>query len=305
MPETPAISVIIPHLSAPEALARCLAALAAQRGDGVRFEVIVVDNGSPELPHATCGAHDFVQLASEPTPGPGPARSHGARLARGAILAFVDCDCIPQPGWIAGIAAHFAAHPETDVLGGDVRIAFANATHPTAIEAYEAVFGYRFKLYIERDGYAGAGNMAVRRPVFHKVGDFGGIAIAEDMDWGRRATALGIRLDYVPNVTITTPARTSFAELARKWDRHIGHERADMSTNPARLRWLVKAAALAASPPIEAVRIIRSDRIAGLRAKSLAFACMTRVRFYRSRRMLELAFGGGRDGLGEIWRQQG
>lgn len=306
MAETPTISVIIPHLSAPDALARCLAALAAQLGDGVAFEVIVVDNGSPELPHATCSAHDFVQLASEPTPGPGPARSHGARLARGAILAFVDCDCIPQPGWIAGIARHMAEHPACDVLGGDVRIAFANPRRPTAIEAYEAVFGYRMQLYIQRDGYAATCNLAMRRAAFDQVGDFAGITIAEDLDWGQRATAWGLRTDYVPDIVIHTPARTSFAELARKWDRHIGHDHATLANPRAKARWIARALMIALSPPAELGRIVRSPRLSGLRARLVAAACLTRVRFYRSRRMLGLAFvRTDHHALAQGWRHNG
>jgi len=71
------------------------------------------------------------------------------------------------------------------------------------------------------------------------------------------------------------------------------------------LRWCLRAVALAASPPVEAVRIARSDRITGLRTQALALACLTRVRLYRSRRMLGLGLGGGSHGLAESWRQQG
>ena len=77
---TPAISVIVPHLNQPEALAGLLQALAAQSFRD--FEVIVADNGSrAPLPPAIT---DYPGLSTlrETTPGPGPARSAGAAIAR-------------------------------------------------------------------------------------------------------------------------------------------------------------------------------------------------------------------------------
>lgn len=305
MTDAPALSVIIPHLNAPEALARCLEALAAQRGDGVPFEVIVADNGSARPPEAVVAAFPFARLIVEPTPGPGPARSQGARIARAPILAFIDCDCIPAPGWLRAIAAHFAAHPETGVIGGDVRIDRADPARATAIEAYESIYGYRMRLYIERDHYAATCNMAVRRDIFRTVGDFGGIGIAEDMDWGRRATAMGVRTDYVPGMRISTPARDSFAQLARKWDRHIGHDFAEVRGAGDRIRWGLRAVRLGLSPLAEIGRILTSDRVSGLRERGLAFRCLTRIRLYRCRRMLGLLSGGDGAALARGWRRDG
>ena len=154
-----------------------------------------------------------------------------------------------------------------------MRIAPADPARMTVVEAYESVFGYRIRLYIERDRYTGTGNMAVRREIFAAVGPFAGIGVAEDMDWGRRATAMGYRHAYVPEMRVRTPARRDFAELARKWDRHIAHFYAENRARPAaRLRWLARAALVAASPLGEAVRIARSDRLAGPgnRARALA-----------------------------------
>lgn len=305
MPGTLALSVIIPHLDAPEALARCLAALAGQRKDGVSFEVIVVDNGSTDRPEAVCAAHDFVRLAEEPTPGPGPARNSGARLAGADLLAFIDSDCVAQPGWVAGIVRYFGTHPETDVIGGDVRISRADPGRATAIEAYESVYGYRMPLYIRRDGYTATCNMAVRRAAFRKVGDFAGMQIAEDVDWGRRAKAHGARIDYVPEMRIQTPARSSFQQLTRKWDRHIGHDFARVAGGRGYLRWTLRALALMASPLAEIARIARSDRISGPRERGLALVCLTRIRLYRGWRMLGLLIGGDGRSLTGAWRHRG
>lgn len=304
MPDKPALSVIIPHLNAPEALERCLTSLAAQRNAAV-FEVIVVDNGSDVVPEVTCRAFDFVRLVEEPTPGPGPARSHGAHLARADLLAFIDSDCVAKPGWILGIVDYFQTHPDTAVIGGEVSILKADPTRPTMIEAYESIYGYRMQLYVERDHYTATCNMAVRRDIFKQVGDFAGISIAEDVDWGRRATAMGVRIDYVPKMQIATPARATFRELARKWDRHIGHDYAELRGTGDFMRWTGRALALMASPLGETVRIARSQKVAGLAERALAFICLTRIRFYRGRRMLGLLLSGNGQALSGAWRHRG
>lgn len=301
----PVLSVVIPHLNGPEALSQCLAALAAEVARlASDVAVIVVDNGSSRRPEEVCAAYPFVQLIDEPTPGPGPARSRGARLVETEIIAFVDADCTVAPGWITAILNHFRDHPKTSVIGGDVRIACADVARPTAIEAYESVFGYRFKLYVERDHYTGTGNMAVRREVFHTVGDFAGIHTAEDVDWGRRATAMGFRIDYVPDMVIETPARITFAELARKWDRHIGHGYDGVTSFVAQGRWVLRALAIGVSPLVEIPRVLQSNRLSGLRARWLALVCLTRIRFYRCGRMLGTVVGLGPSSEA-VWRRDG
>jgi glycosyltransferase involved in cell wall biosynthesis len=304
-PDTaPRLSVVIPTYNDNAALEGVLAALAAQAGDGTSFEVIVVDNGSEAPPIEACGRFAGVRLLSEATPGPGPARNRGAAAARGDIIAFVDADCRPDPGWIRAIAEAFA-DPSTEIIGGDVRIAPADPSRMTVVEAYESVFGYRIRLYIERDRYTGTGNMAVRREIFEAVGPFAGIGVAEDMDWGRRATALGYRHAYVPEMRVRTPARRDFAELARKWDRHIAHFYAENRARPAaRLRWLGRAALVAASPLGEAVRIARSDRLSGPGNRARALLGVTRLRLYRAGRMLGLALGHDPARLAGGWREE-
>jgi glycosyltransferase involved in cell wall biosynthesis len=296
---TPDISVIVPHLNQPEALGRLLDSLDAQRPGDAAFEVIVADNGSrTPLPVSITGRAG-VRVVAEHRPGPGPARNAGVAVARGAILAFTDCDCIAAPDWIAAIARHFATPDAAPVIGGDIAIAL-RGPRPDPIEAFEAIYGYRQQMYIARDRYAATCNLAMRRAAFDAVGGFGGLDIAEDRDWGLRAHAQGWTMAFVPDMRISTPARASFAELARKWDRVIAH---DFAAATDRLSWGVRAAAVAASPLAEGPRLVRSRRVRGARARLLAAAVMVRLRFYRARRMVQLALGRDARTMAEGWRR--
>lgn len=289
---SPRLSVIIPHLNEPNDLRGCLQALEAQRADGIAFEIIVVDNGSAEMPVAACMAATGVNLQRETARGPGPARNRGASVARAPLLAFIDADCLAQPGWIRAIVEFMDSHADVGFLGGDIRILPTDPSRLTAIEAYENIYSYRARTYVERHGFAATGNMAVRADVFHQVGPFGGISTMEDTEWGKRATAQGYRIAYLPAAQVLTASCKSFAELARRWDRHVAHEFRNVSRrHPSGiLLWLANSLVVAASPLGETYRIVRSDRVSGLRARWLALVCLTRIRLYRARLMLGLAF---------------
>lgn len=299
-PMSPRISVIIPHLNQPEFLTRCLASLAA--GQRPPEEIFVVDNGSHSLPEAVCAAHPGVTLLLEPIAGPGPARNRGIAAASGDILAFIDADCLADPGWLAAAEAAMA-DPAAMILGGDVRIAYTDPSRLTALEAYESVYAYRMDRYIAREGFTGTGNLVVRRAVLAEVGPFAGIGVAEDRDWGQRATAKGYRIRYVPEMKVYHPARESFADLCRKWDRQTSHDYVKARTEGRLWSFALKALAMAPSPLAELTRLLTSDRISGPRNRALAFVMLTQIRFYRARAMLGLIAKGNPDKLSERWNR--
>ena len=275
------ISIVIPHFNQEDHLRTCLERLRAQKGCSVDVEIIVVDNGSKKMPDAVVMAFPGVRLLSETTPGPGPARNLGAAEARGDVLAFIDADCHADPGWLAAIETHFS-DPTVQIIGGDVRVGYAIPGHPSFIEPYEAIYSYRNHEHIA-EGFSGTGNLATRPEILRHVGPFAGIGIAEDRDWGLRASALGYRTRYVKEMIVYHPARASLSELTRKWDRHIAHDYRDRAqTLPGTMKWILKALALLASPLAEIPTILTSPRISGTQERLLAFSCLCAIRGYRS-----------------------
>jgi glycosyltransferase involved in cell wall biosynthesis len=297
------ISVIIPHLNQHAALARLLRSLDAQVAPGIAFEVIVADNGSATPLPGEVLAHPLVTIVYEPSPGPGPARNRGVSAARGGILAFIDADCAADESWLKTIFRYLQKPGGEAVIGGDVRIKPRGA-RLDPIEAYESIFGYRFELYIRRDGYAGTGNLAMRREVFDAVGPFGPIHIAEDRDWGQRATRAGFAPGYVSEMIIYTKARESFSELGRKWDRHMAHEFAGVRGLKGRLAWVLRSVALAVSPIAEIPRVVTSPRISGVRARVLAWGVLVRIRIHRFQRMLQLLLGRNPEEMALSWQKK-
>jgi glycosyltransferase involved in cell wall biosynthesis len=300
----PIVSVIIPHLNQPDLLKRCLTSLQAQTFEKRAVEVIVVDNGSKQLPTEICQSGGNVALLQELAPGPGPARNAGVKTAQADILAFIDADCIAHEDWLASIVNRFS-DASTSVIGGDVRIAYENPDNLTALEAYETVFAYQQKNYIEKKGFTGTGNMALRRDVMAVVGPFRGIEVAEDRDWGRRAQNLKISIVYVPEMVVRHPARKTFAELTAKWNRHISHDFEEKAKGTAgKLRWFATALMVAASSILDAAKIFRSARLAGISNRLRASGILFKIRIYRAYGMLQLLASASRHRDSQKWNRR-
>lgn len=295
------MTVIVPHLNQPDMLRACLASLMA--GTRVPDEVIVVDNGSRQMPHKTCEAFENVTLLQEKTPGPGPARNHGIAHATGDILAFIDADCLAHINWLAEAEAAMA-DPEAQILGGDVRIAYVDEAKLTVLEAYESIYAYRMDRYIAREGFTGTGNLVIRPEVFADVGPFAGIGVAEDRDWGQRATAKGYTIRYVGGMRVYHPARETFGQLRQKWDRHMAHDYTrDRASLKGKMKFAAKTLAMGVSPLAELPRVVASDRLDGFGNKLRALAGLTRIRAYRTGRMAQLLFGMDPEKLSGSWNR--
>jgi glycosyltransferase involved in cell wall biosynthesis len=285
----PEVSVVVPHLNQPDYLETCLASLDQQSLPAALFEVLVVDNGSALRPDDVIARHPRARLLTEATPGPGPARNTGVAHAAGEIVAFIDADCRAHTDWLRTAIDRLRTEPVNSILGGDVRIWHEPRRSLTAIEAYESVFAYLFKRYIERRGFSGTGNLVLRRRDFHRVGPFAGISIAEDIDWGHRACAAGFTFRYIPEMIVFHPARKSFGELRAKWDRHLRHYINMARGKPFwRSRWILKAVAVLVSPAIDCLKILTSDRLHGTLNRLKALLILIAIRGYRAWIMIKL-----------------
>ena len=287
----PLVTVIIPHLNQPEFLKACLSSF-PKSGEGKTpdYEILVVDNGSRVLPHDIIAQFPNARLLEEAEAGPGPARNKGVSEARGDFLAFTDSDCVIDQGWIARIAAHFSQTPDSHVVAGDVYILRADPMKPTDLEAYEGVYAFRTKMYVKKDGYSSTNNLAVRASTMKEVGGFAGKDIAEDRDWGKRAGAMGFETRWIDKMIVHHPARADFGELCKKWNRQTSHDYVTIHEGSnGRVKWLLRAGALAVSPLAEIPTILKAPRISGGRERLLAFWVLVKIRLYRAWIMLKMA----------------
>ena len=101
-------AIIIPVYNRRDDLRECLLALPEETLRTRDCEVIVVDDGSTDGAGEMVAAEfPHVRLArTEGNSGPAHARNIGSRLARGALLVYLDSDAVPEPGWLDALLAH-------------------------------------------------------------------------------------------------------------------------------------------------------------------------------------------------------
>src|SRR5436190_19538781 len=91
---SPTVSVIVPTYQRASALERTLAALSAVDYPEDSLEIVVVDDGSTDPTAATVARFPRAKFVRQPNSGVAAARNHGARMATGDVLFFVDDDII-------------------------------------------------------------------------------------------------------------------------------------------------------------------------------------------------------------------
>ncbi len=114
------VTVVVPVHDRPDGLARLLAALPA----GV--PVLVVDDASvdPDPVARLAAAHGARLLRHPVNRGPAAARNTGLAAVGTPLVAFVDSDVVPEPGWLATLRRHLddplvaVAAPRVLALGG-------------------------------------------------------------------------------------------------------------------------------------------------------------------------------------------
>ncbi|HEU5033457.1 MAG TPA: glycosyltransferase [Mycobacteriales bacterium] len=230
----PDVTVVIPTHRRPQSLRRALEGLAGQQAD-FRWDVVVVDNdadGSAQLAVAAAARSGLpVTYVAEARAGAAYARNTGVDIGTGAVLAFLDDDVMPQPGWLAAVAAPVLAGRAV-AAGGPVVL------DPQAPRARwfdeDALGGYLsgFALPVEVDELRPqdillTANLAVRREALAAVGgfdpDFGPRGrtqlVADDALLVRRLRRGGGRLVYVPAAVVVhelPPSRMTRGYLLRR-----------------------------------------------------------------------------------------
>lgn len=169
--QLPRLSIVSPVLNMERYLEPFLAAVLAQDYPQHGYEIILVDNGSTDRGSEIIDQHKRVRLLHESSRGSYAARNRGVREARGEIIAFIDPDCIPAPGWLKAIEGALAVPGREIVLGARL---YRNSSRllqrlsDYELSVAEFVFSHSSgKIYF---GYTN--NMAVRRSLFERTGYF-------------------------------------------------------------------------------------------------------------------------------------
>ena len=208
------MSVVVCTFNGSATLAPCLEALSRQsRTD---YEVIVIDDGSTDTVPDIVRSFPQVRYQRQEHGGLSVARSLGASLARGDIIAYTDDDCMPDEDWLQRLAAAFD-DPQWTAAGGP------NIPPParTAVESLVAAApgGPSHVLLNDEEAEHLPGcNLAIRKTALEGIGGFHPdfTTAGDDVDICWRLRDAGGRLRFVPGAMVWHHRRLTVAAYLRQ-----------------------------------------------------------------------------------------
>jgi GT2 family glycosyltransferase/SAM-dependent methyltransferase/thioredoxin-like negative regulator of GroEL len=242
-PQTYDCSIVIPVFNKMELTVQCLTALAEATGQ-VRYEVILVDNGSSDGTGAFLRqlGGDVRIITNAENLGFAKACNQGARIARGKYVVFLNNDTIPLQGWLNALVAEAEAHPEVGIVGS--KLLFSDGTIQHAGVVFMRTLRNPYHIYRSASADVPAVNqrrefqavtaacMLIRREVFEEVNGFdeGFINGFEDVDLCLQVREKGYHVIYQPRSVVyhlesQTPGRNDRDRqnarlLQERWGAH-------------------------------------------------------------------------------------
>jgi GT2 family glycosyltransferase len=177
-------SIIIPTYKRAAYLSKCLAAVAALQTDPATFEVIIVDNNSPDntqdvsLKFAQAHPGLQVRYLYETEQGYTAANNRGVAEARSELLCFLDDDSPPETDWLNALLEPFK-DPQVGCTGGPSILNYQGQEVPLwlrgtlagMISGYVLPYAEPTPVSLWTELPLGC-NMAIRRSVFADIGFF-------------------------------------------------------------------------------------------------------------------------------------
>lgn len=210
---TPLVSVVLPVFNArrtdPAFLAAAVASVACQTYPEV--ELIVVDDGSTDGSGEMCrqllDGHPHLRstLVRTTNRGQSAARNHGASLARGELLSFIDQDDAFLPTKLAAVVPWFAEGADVVYTDADI----IDEAKGAQVRRFHRTLGCgqphpkrSIDDVLARNAFVMPGLMTMRREVFERVGGFDPeLSGYEDDDLFVRLLEFA-RVRYLPQSTL-------------------------------------------------------------------------------------------------------
>ena len=263
------VTAIVVSYNGRDVLARCLAAL-----DAERYEVIVVDNastdGSPDLVRDEFPAVTLIEAGENI--GFGAANNLALRQASGSYYALVNSDAWALGDGLDVLVEFAASNPSYGIVGP--RLVSEDGSVQKSVRGFPSVWrlcteyfflrklapwsrtfnafygaGFDYSTVREADWLMGAA-LVVRREVIDQVGGFDErfFLFSEEVDLCFRAQAAGWKTVYTPDASFVhlggASTRPNWSRMYREQlrghvlflEKHAGAETAERAR-----RWLVRA----------------------------------------------------------------
>lgn len=213
----PRYSVIVPAYREANRISDCVQALVDQSIPRSDYEIIVVDDASPDDTGAAAQASGADVVHRIDHGGASAARNAGIARARGDLVLFTDADCAPCREWIERMVAPFS---DPDIVGAKGTYRSRQKTLVARLVQLEFEVRYERMATLPEIDFIDTYAAAYRRSTLDDEGGFDTeypVPSAEDIDLSFRLAQKGYRMVFVPDAWVWHVHPTSLkAYLKRK-----------------------------------------------------------------------------------------
>jgi mycofactocin system glycosyltransferase len=214
------VTAVIPVQRHADQLERTLSALA---GEGLARIVVVDDGSRPEDAAAIAAVAQrwgALRMHRPRNGGPAAARNTGLAAVRTPLVAFLDADVVPDPGWLASLLGHLAdpavvaVAPRVRSRPGDggVRDRFERRHSPLDLGGAPALVAPRTRV-----AYVPTVLLVTRLAAIEAIGGFDEtLRYGEDVDLVWRLFAARGTVRYQPEVGASHAPRASWGDWVRQ-----------------------------------------------------------------------------------------
>ncbi|MFZ9045495.1 MAG: glycosyltransferase, partial [Cyclobacteriaceae bacterium] len=215
------ISVIVCTFNREKYLKNCLDHLADQNATPAEYEIVIINNNSPDNTESLC--HAFIEQNTnlnityhlEMKQGHTFARNAGIERSNGEILSFVDDDAFVHKDYVSEIKNAFK-QSNVQAIGGKINPIYEAGKKPSWMSRYllplvsALDMGETVKEFKGTKHPIGA-NMAFRKSVFDEIGNFdvtlgrrgiSGLEGGDEKEVFLRMKKLKMRLEYHPSICV-------------------------------------------------------------------------------------------------------
>jgi GT2 family glycosyltransferase len=206
------VTVAIATIDRPASLARCLDAILG--GHALPGEIVIVDQSASQDTAALVGSRAAaspvpLRFIRQPRRGLAASRNLALAHASGRVVAFTDDDCVPDPEWIARIAAAFDAPSPPHAVSGRILPLGPERPGFYAVSSRPSTIRRTYRGRTLPWAVGSGGNTAVSREWLIRIGGFDeGLGAsspgqaAEDTDLLYRLLLRGATVQYEPSAAV-------------------------------------------------------------------------------------------------------
>ncbi|PYS82153.1 MAG: polysaccharide deacetylase [Acidobacteria bacterium] len=216
----PFVSVVVPAYNEERVIRKTIESLLAS--DYTAFEIVVVDDGSPDRTSEVVGEHfrkePRVRLFRKENGGKAEALNYGLARSRGEVVVGLDADTVFEPQTMRALARRFA-DPTVGAVAGNAKV----GNRINLVTRWQAL-EYVTSQNLDRRAFSSLNCITVvpgavgawRRDLLERAGGFSPDTLAEDQDLTMRVRRLGYRVGYEETAIAWTEAPDTFRGLMKQ-----------------------------------------------------------------------------------------